>query len=103
MDHKPGDGAAAKILSLKVDAGRLRAQVEWTDFGTEAVKMQNLPRMGIPAIPCRASPAPGAANPHHSNGAPEAPLPSLSCGNPAHAAQTGALNTYAGRFHAVAC
>lgn len=37
VDHKPGDGAAAKILSLKVDAGRLRAQVEWTDFGIEAV------------------------------------------------------------------
>ncbi len=38
VDHKPGDGAAAKILSLRVDAGRLRAQVEWTEFGIDAVK-----------------------------------------------------------------
>ena len=38
VDHKPGDGAAAKILALKVDNGRLRAQVEWTDFGTDAVR-----------------------------------------------------------------
>lgn len=38
VNHKPGDGAAAKVLSLKVDGGRLRAQVEWTDYGTEAVR-----------------------------------------------------------------
>jgi hypothetical protein len=38
VNHKPGDGAAAKVLSLKVDNGRLRAQVEWTDYGTEAVR-----------------------------------------------------------------
>lgn len=38
VDHKPGDGAAAKLLQLKVDSGRLRAQVEWTDFGRTAVR-----------------------------------------------------------------
>ncbi len=38
VNHKPGDGAAAKVLSLKVDSGRLRAQVEWTEYGTEAVR-----------------------------------------------------------------
>lgn len=38
VDHKPGDGSAAKILSLRVDGGRLRAQVEWTDFGVDAVR-----------------------------------------------------------------
>ncbi|OWY40054.1 hypothetical protein CEK28_04785 [Xenophilus sp. AP218F] len=38
VDHKPGDGAAAKILRLAVEGGRLRALVEWTDFGREAVK-----------------------------------------------------------------
>lgn len=38
VDHKPGDGAAAKVLSLRVDNGRLRAQVEWTDYGTTAVR-----------------------------------------------------------------
>lgn len=38
VDHKPGDGAAAKILALKVDNGRLRAHVEWTPFGVDAVR-----------------------------------------------------------------
>lgn len=38
VDHKPGDGAAAKVLALKVDNGRLRAQVEWTEYGTAAVR-----------------------------------------------------------------
>ena len=36
--HKPEDGAAAKILSLRVDGDRLRAEVEWTDYGVQAVK-----------------------------------------------------------------
>ncbi|HET8555286.1 MAG TPA: hypothetical protein VFL78_10705 [Rhodanobacteraceae bacterium] len=36
--HKPEDGAAAKILSLKVDGNRLRAQVEFTKYGVAAVK-----------------------------------------------------------------
>ncbi|WP_114152625.1 phage protease [Chromobacterium haemolyticum] len=38
VNHQPGDGAAAKILRLAVEGGRLRALVEWTDFGREAVK-----------------------------------------------------------------
>ncbi len=38
IDHKPGNGAAAKILALKVDKGRLRAHVEWTEFGIEHVR-----------------------------------------------------------------
>lgn len=36
--HKPEDGAAAKILELKTDGARLRAQVEWTPFGLSAVR-----------------------------------------------------------------
>ena len=38
VDHKPGDGAAGKILALKVDNGRLRASVEWTEFGIAQVR-----------------------------------------------------------------
>lgn len=38
VNHKPGDGAAAKVLRLSVEGERLRALVEWTDFGREAVQ-----------------------------------------------------------------
>lgn len=36
--HKPSDGAAARVVKLTVDNGRLRALVEWTAFGIEAVR-----------------------------------------------------------------
>lgn len=36
--HAPADGSAAKILSLKVDGNRLRADVEFTPYGVSAVK-----------------------------------------------------------------
>jgi hypothetical protein len=36
--HRPNDGAAAKVLKLSVENGRLRALVEWTAFGLDAVK-----------------------------------------------------------------
>lgn len=36
--HKPADGAAAKILALKVDGNRLRAVAQFTPFGIDAVK-----------------------------------------------------------------
>lgn len=36
--HKPCDGAAAKLLKLSIDGGRLRGLVEWTPFGIDAVK-----------------------------------------------------------------
>lgn len=36
--HKPADGAAAKVLSLKVDGNRLRATVAFTPFGVQAVR-----------------------------------------------------------------
>lgn len=36
--HEPANGAAAKILSLKVDSNRLRADVEFTPYGVAAVK-----------------------------------------------------------------
>lgn len=36
--HRPNDGAAAKVLKLSVENGRLRALVEWTEFGVKAVK-----------------------------------------------------------------
>ncbi len=35
--HKPNDGAAAKVLKLSVENGRLRALAEWTPFGIDAV------------------------------------------------------------------
>lgn len=38
VDHRPGDGAAARILALAVEGSRLRARVEWTEFGKKAVK-----------------------------------------------------------------
>ncbi len=37
VSHRPEDGAAAKLLKLTVERDRLRGQVEWTDFGIEAV------------------------------------------------------------------
>jgi len=36
--HEPANGSAAKILSLKVDGNRLRADVEFTPYGVAAVK-----------------------------------------------------------------
>lgn len=38
VNHKPGEGAAAKLLKLTVEGDRLRAQVEWTPYGIDAVK-----------------------------------------------------------------
>lgn len=36
--HKPDDGSAAKVLLLSVEDGRLRALVEWTPYGVQAIK-----------------------------------------------------------------
>lgn len=36
--HKPSDGSAAKILKLTVEGDRLRALVEWTALGVDAVQ-----------------------------------------------------------------
>ncbi len=36
--HRPDQGAAGKVLSLAVEGNRLRAEVEWTDYGIEAVR-----------------------------------------------------------------
>lgn len=38
VDHKPGNGAAGKIISLSVEGNRLRAEVEWTPYGIDAIK-----------------------------------------------------------------
>ena len=38
VDHKPGNGAAAKVVRLFSDGNRLRADVEWTDYGVDAVR-----------------------------------------------------------------
>lgn len=38
VNHAPGEGAAAKVLKLSVESGRLRALVAWTPFGVDAVK-----------------------------------------------------------------
>ncbi|AVG17752.1 hypothetical protein CFN79_18825 [Chromobacterium vaccinii] len=39
VNHQPGGAAAAKVCKLAVEGGRLRALVEWTDFGREAVPL----------------------------------------------------------------
>lgn len=36
--HRPSNGAAAKVLRLSIENGRLRGLVEWTEFGLDAVK-----------------------------------------------------------------
>jgi hypothetical protein len=36
--HKPSDGAAAKVLRLSVEGNKLRALLEWTPFGIDAVR-----------------------------------------------------------------
>lgn len=38
VSHKPENGAAGKILQLKLEGDRLRAQVEWTPYGIDAIK-----------------------------------------------------------------
>lgn len=36
--HKPENGAAGKVIALAVEGDRLRAKVEWTPMGVEAVR-----------------------------------------------------------------
>ena len=36
--HKPENGAAGKVVALAVEGDRLRAKVEWTPMGVEAVR-----------------------------------------------------------------
>lgn len=36
--HRPSDGAAGKVLRLAVEGSKLRALVEWTSFGIDAVR-----------------------------------------------------------------
>jgi hypothetical protein len=38
VSHRPSDGAAAKVVRLAIEGTRLRALVEWTSFGIEAVR-----------------------------------------------------------------
>lgn len=38
--HNPDNGAAAKVVALHVDGQRLLADVEWTDFGLNAVRQR---------------------------------------------------------------
>jgi hypothetical protein len=40
VSHKPSDGAAGKVMKLSVEGGRLRALVEWTPFGVDAIKQR---------------------------------------------------------------
>lgn len=40
VSHKPSDGAAGKVLKLSVEGARLRALVEWTPFGVDAIKQR---------------------------------------------------------------
>jgi hypothetical protein len=40
VSHKPSDGAAGKVLKLSVESGKLRALVEWTPFGMDAIKQR---------------------------------------------------------------
>lgn len=36
--HRPSDGAAGKVMRLAVEGSKLRALVEWTPFGIDAVR-----------------------------------------------------------------
>ena len=38
VDHKPGNGAAGYVRKLQLDGGKLRALVEWTEYGIEAIQ-----------------------------------------------------------------
>lgn len=38
INHKPENGAAAKVLKLSLEGDRLRALCEWTPFGIDSVK-----------------------------------------------------------------
>lgn len=38
VSHEPDNGAAAKLLKLTIEGDRLRALVEWTPYGVDAVK-----------------------------------------------------------------
>ncbi|WP_374349620.1 phage protease [Chitinimonas sp.] len=38
VSHRPDEGAAAKVLRLSVEGNRLRALVDWTPYGIDAVK-----------------------------------------------------------------
>lgn len=38
VSHRPDNGAAGKVLKLSVEGDRLRAQVEWTPYGLEAIR-----------------------------------------------------------------
>jgi hypothetical protein len=38
VDHKPSNGAAGTIVELGVSDGKLRALVEWTPYGVDAIK-----------------------------------------------------------------
>lgn len=40
VSHKPSDGAAGKVQKLSVEGGRLRALVEWTPFGVDAIQQR---------------------------------------------------------------
>ncbi len=51
--HKPDDGAAAKVLRLSVEDGRLRALVEWTPFGVQSVKQRGFTYLSAVSIHAR--------------------------------------------------
>lgn len=38
VSHEPSNGAAGKVLALKVEGDRLRAMVDWTPYGIDAIK-----------------------------------------------------------------
>jgi hypothetical protein len=38
VSHRPDNGAAGKVIALKVEGDRLRALVEWTPYGIDAIK-----------------------------------------------------------------
>ena len=46
--HKPAEGAAGKVLQLKMEGDRLRAQVEWTPYGIDAIKSKGYPSSTTP-------------------------------------------------------
>lgn len=41
VDHKPSNGAAGTVVELALEGGKLRALVEWTPYGVDAIKNRN--------------------------------------------------------------
>jgi len=51
VSHRPEDGAAAKVTALSVEGERLRATLEWTPYGVEAVRDRGYQYLSAEYVP----------------------------------------------------